>query len=229
MKQKILVIDDEKSVCESIKVALDDFEVEYTLTAKDGIEKVKSEKPDLIILDLVFPGMLDGWDICKILKAEKQTENIPIVMLTGKMLKKEDEIKGLEMGAEDYIKKPFDVDIFRTKIRKILNRINLEKESKMILKRGNVSLHVVPLMVKIGRRRIDLTPKEFDFLYLLMFRQGEIVTREYLCKTLWECDEEDKKKTKIIEATMKKIRAKFGGKDRNRIKTIKYKGYIFTG
>ncbi len=229
MKQKILVIDDEKSIYESIRIALDDFEVKYTLSTEEGIEKAKSEKPDLIILDLVFPGNLDGWDICKILKADKQTEDIPIVMLTGKMLKKEDEIKGLEMGAEDYIKKPFDVEVFRARIRRILNRVNLEKRSRKILQRGEISLYVVPLMAKIGRRRIDLTPKEFDFLYLLMSKQGAVVSREYLCKTLWECGEADKKKTKIIEATMKKIRRKFGGKDRDKIKTVKYKGYIFTG
>ncbi len=229
MKQKILVIDDERNVFESIKIALEDFEVDYALSVEEGIEKAKNEKPDLIILDLSFPGMSDGWDICKVLKADRQTGNIPVVMLTGKMLKREDEIKGLEMGAEDYIKKPFDVEVFRARIRRILNRINLERRSRKILERGEVSLYVVPLMVKIGRRRIDLTPKEFDFLYLLMSRQGTVVSREYLCKTLWECDEENKKKTKIIEATMKKIRAKFGEKDRKRIKTIKYKGYIFTG
>lgn len=229
MKQKILVIDDEKNVYESIKMALDDFEVICALTAEEGIEKAKKDKPDLVILDLWFPGKLDGWEICDILKTDKQTENIPIAMLTGRMLKKEDEIKGLEMGAEDYIKKPFDVDVFRARVRSILMRTSLEKESRMVLKRGGVSLHIVPLMAKIGRRKIGLTPKEFDFLYLLMSRQGKILTREYLCRTLWECNEKNEKNTKIIEATVKKIRAKFGEKDRRRIVTVKNKGYIFPG
>lgn len=229
MKQKILVIDDEKNVCESIRVALEDFQVDYALTAERGIRKAGEDKPDLIILDLAFPGAMDGWEICSMLKADKRTEEIPIVMLTGRMLKKEDEIKGLEMGAEDYIKKPFDVDVFRARVRTILRRTNLEKESRMILKKGDVSLHVVPLMAKIGRRKIYLTPAEFNFLYLLMLKQGQILTREYLCRTLWECDKNNKKESKIIEATVKKIRAKFGEKERRRIETVKNKGYVFLG
>lgn len=141
MKQKILVIDDEKNVYESVKATLDDFQVDYALTAEEGMEKAKNEKPDLIILDLAFPGEMDGWDICRTLKADEETENIPIVVLTGKMLKKKDEIKGSEMGVEDYIKKPFDVDVFKARIRRVLNRINLEKESKMVLKKGDISLY----------------------------------------------------------------------------------------
>ncbi|HCJ67585.1 MAG TPA: hypothetical protein DHV62_09790, partial [Elusimicrobia bacterium] len=203
MKQKVLVIDDEKSVCESIKQILDDYQVLFALTAEEGIEKAKTENPDLIILDLAFPGAMDGWDICKTLKAEKETEDMPIVMLTGKMLKKQEEIKGFEMGAEDYIKKPFDVDVFRARIRRVLNRITLEKTSRRMLKRGDVSLYAVPLMAKIGRRKIYLPPKQFEFLYLLMLKQGKVVTREYLCRTLWECGKKKDSEDRSIEMTVK--------------------------
>ncbi|HCJ66415.1 MAG TPA: hypothetical protein DHV62_03590 [Elusimicrobia bacterium] len=227
MKQKILVIDDEKNVCESVKATLDDFQVDYALTAGEGIEKAKNDKPDLIILDLAFPGEMDGWDICETLKADKETEDIPIVMLTGEMLKKEDEIKGLEMGAEDYIKKPFDTDIFRARIRRVINRANLEKTSRRILKRGDVNLYTVPLMAKIGRRKIYLPPKQFEFLYLLMLKQGKVVTREYLCRTLWECESKKDSEDRSIEMTVKKLRANLGPKDGKRIKTVKNKGYLF--
>lgn len=229
MKEKILIIDDEKNVYESIKLALDNFQVDWALTAEESIEKAKNEKPDLIILDLAFPGNLDGWDICKMLKTDKETERIPVVMLTGRMLKKEDEIKGLRMGAEDYIKKPFDVDIFRARIRKILNRINLEKQSRKILERGEVSLYVVPLMVKIGRRKIYLPPKEFNLLYLLLLKPGKIVKREYLCRTLWDSGTVKETENRVIEMAVKKLRTKLGPKDRGKIKTIKNKGYVFVG
>ncbi|HCJ67584.1 MAG TPA: hypothetical protein DHV62_09785 [Elusimicrobia bacterium] len=229
MKEKILVMSNEKNIYEGIKTALEDFEVSHVFDVGEGIRKAREERPDLIILELAFPGEASGFEICKTLKTDEKTEQIPIAMLKGKSLKKKDETEGLELGVEEYIKKPINPSILRKTMRKVLNRANLEKMSRMVLKRGDISMHAVPLMAKIRRRRIHITAKEFDFLYLLMVRPGEILTREYLCQTLWNCDVRNRREAKIIEATMKKIRAKFGEKHRNRIKTIKHKGYFFAG
>ena len=184
MKEKILIIEDELDLVKGIKMNLVDegYEVDYALNGKEGLEKGLKEKPDLILLDIMLPG-IDGLEICKELRRNKV--DIPILMLTAKG-DEIDKVIGLEIGADDYISKPFS-------IRELLARI------KAHLRRENRSVETVPGVFQLGSMKIDfehykvirkddeidLTSLEVDVLRYLISRDGKVVSRDDLLDKIW--------------------------------------------
>ncbi|KPL13684.1 MAG: hypothetical protein AMS26_13430 [Bacteroides sp. SM23_62] len=184
MKEKILIIEDELDLVRGIKMNLVDegYEVDYALNGKVGLEKALKEKPDLILLDIMLPGM-DGLEICKELRRNKV--DIPILMLTAKG-EEIDKVIGLEIGADDYISKPFS-------IRELLARI------KAHLRRENRSVETVPGVFQLGSMKIDfdhykvirkdveidLTSLEVDVLRYLIGMDGKVVSRDDLLDKIW--------------------------------------------
>ena len=184
MKEKILIIEDELDLVKGIKMNLVDegYEVDYAITGKEGLEKGLKEKPDLILLDIMLPG-IDGLEICKELRRNKV--DIPILMLTAKG-EEIDKIIGLEIGADDYISKPFS-------IRELLARI------KAHLRRENRSGETVPGVFQLESMKIDfehykviredeemdLTSLEVDVLRYLISKDGKVVSRDDLLDKIW--------------------------------------------
>ncbi|NQU86323.1 MAG: response regulator transcription factor [Mariniphaga sp.] len=184
MNERILIIEDEEDLVKGLKINLVDegYEVDYALDGKVGLKKALSEKPDLILLDIMLPGM-NGLEVCKELRRENM--DIPILMLTAKG-EEIDKVIGLEMGADDYISKPFSIRELLARIKAHLRRENRSGETIS----GLVQLETIKIdfeHYKVIRKdvEIDLTSLEVDVLRFLIQQDGKVVTRDELLDKIW--------------------------------------------
>ena len=184
-KEKILVVDDEEDILELVRFNLsrEGYRVTGTLTGEDALRKARSDTFDLIVLDLMLPGM-DGLSFTKIVKNDSRLRNIPIIMLTAKG-EESDIVTGLELGADDYITKPFSPKVMIARVRTALRRYKEEPEDEMAI----VKIH--DLEINPGRRSvlakgdpIDLTYTEFQVLLLLAKRPGWVFTRSHIVDSI---------------------------------------------
>lgn len=178
MKEKILVVDDEKDILELIDYNLtkNGYRVKTASTGEDALELVKENDYDLIILDLMLPGV-DGFDITKIIKADKQKAGIPIVMVTAKA-DEADKVAGLEIGADHYVTKPFSPRELLAIVKATLRRRPpKDEEEKPIIERGDLKIHTGRHEVTIKGVHIDLTHLEFRILLTLAKKPGWVMTR----------------------------------------------------
>lgn len=182
MKKTILVVDDEEDIVELISYNLK--KVGYNvLTASSGeecISKTKTESPDLIVLDLMLPG-IDGLDVCKKLKSDKRTEGIPIIMLSAKG-EEADVVSGLELGADDYLSKPFSPRVLLARIKTVVRRSQAvnEFEEKGSLKIEKLQIDIPRHEVSLDGSKLDLTHTEFKLLYFLAKQRGFVFTRSQI-------------------------------------------------
>ncbi|MDA7857888.1 response regulator transcription factor [bacterium] len=223
---KILTIDDDKRIIQLIKATLEkeNFKVISAKSADEGIEKAREAKPELILLDLMLPGV-GGLELCRILKQDKDTAFIPIVILTGVYVKPENKIEGLETGADDYLTKPFHPGELVARVKAILRRIDYKIEPEKILESGDIRINLDEHTVHIKNKLIELRLKEFDLLYLLMRKKGRVLNKDFLCESVWGY--EYFSTTHTIEVTIARLREKLG-KYANKIETIEGIGYKFT-
>ncbi|HEY3250315.1 MAG TPA: response regulator transcription factor [Ignavibacteria bacterium] len=178
MKEKILVVDDEKDILELIDYNLskNGYRVKTVTTGEDALELIKENDYDLIILDLMLPGV-DGFDICKIIKADKQKSTIPIVMVTAKS-DEADKVAGLEIGADHYVTKPFSPRELLAIVKATLRRRPTKaEEEKPIIERGDLIIHTGRHEVTLNGNKIDLTHLEFRILLTLAKKPGWVMTR----------------------------------------------------
>jgi two-component system alkaline phosphatase synthesis response regulator PhoP len=177
-KTKVLIIEDDANIQELIRynLAKEGYQVISAIEGEDGLTKAQTEKPNLIILDLMLPGM-DGLEICRLLKADSGTAGIPIIMVTAKG-EESDVVAGLELGADDYMTKPFSPKVLVARIRACLRR-NKQKsiDQSSVLELNNLSIHPGRHEVLIDGNPIDLTFTEFRLLHLLAGRPGWVFTR----------------------------------------------------
>lgn len=181
----ILVIEDEAHILELLRYNLEaqGYAVILTDNGKRGLEKCREAIPDLVLLDLMLPDM-DGIDICKKMKADELLRNIPIIMLTAKS-EELDKILGLELGADDYITKPFSVRELLARIKVVLRRSKNDSEENEIIKIGDITIDTEKHIVYKGNEILDLTLKEFELLKLLSKNKGKVLTRDYLLDKVW--------------------------------------------
>lgn len=218
-KKTILVVDDEQSIMELLVFNLQK-EGYNTLEAYDGVTAVEmaiNEKPDLILLDVMIP-KLDGISVCKKIRYALNISNIPILMISAKDTES-DKIVGLEMGADDYITKPFQIREVMARIKAnlrkaelnanldILNSKKTEEKKDDIIRVGDLSLDLKKVEAKVKGEVINLTKKEFDVLKYLASQPGQVVTREMLLREVWEY-EEYVGAIRTIDVTMNRIRDK---------------------
>ncbi|HJY64178.1 MAG TPA: response regulator transcription factor [Ignavibacteria bacterium] len=178
MKEKILVVDDEKDILELIDYNLtkNGYRVKTVTTGEDALELIKENDYDLIILDLMLPGV-DGFDICKIIKADKQKASIPIVMVTAKS-DEADKVAGLEIGADHYVTKPFSPRELLAIVKATLRRKPLKQEEELtVIERGDLKIHIGRHEVTIKGNKIELTHLEFKILVTLAKKPGWVMTR----------------------------------------------------
>ncbi len=179
VKETILIVDDEEDIIELIKFNLknEGYSILKAQTGEQAIKIVKLYQPDLIVLDLMLPG-IDGLEVTKNLKSSDQTNQIPIVMLTAKG-EESDIVTGLELGASDYISKPFSPKVLIARIRAILRRSsNTSKgNTDKVIKEGDLIIDKARYEVKIGGNKVELTPSEFELLSFLVDKKGWVFTR----------------------------------------------------
>ena len=184
-KYQILVVDDEPDILELIQFNLekDGYAVIPCETGEQAIEQLQSKKPDLIILDLMLPG-IDGYDVAREVKGNNDTKDIPIVMLTAKG-EEADEVIGLELGADDYIAKPFSPRILSARVKAIFRRKTAKSEkTEGILQIEDMSIDPVRFEVKIGGKPLKLTYTEFSLLYYLAKKPGWVFSRYQIVDAL---------------------------------------------
>lgn len=185
--KRILLIEDEIGIADSVAYSLrnEGFEVQTAFDGLEGLSKFRTSAPDLIILDLMLP-KLNGLDFCRTIRKQS---NVPIVMLTAKT-EEVDRVVGLELGADDYVSKPFSVRELVARVRAVLRRTDAgrEQEEQSRLEVGDIVMDVVRRRVTVRGQGIHLPLKQFELLRALMRKAGAVVTREDLFRTVWETD-----------------------------------------
>ena len=185
---RILVVDDEENVCELVTLYFEKagYEVLCTGDGNEGVEMVKTQKPDLVILDLMLPGV-DGLDVCKEIR---KTSNVPLIMLSARV-DEVDRVLGLEIGADDYVTKPFSPRELLARVKAVLRRAAYipSPDEQQILNLPGLAVSRISREVIVGEERIDLTPKEFDLLWYLASNRNRVFTREQLLEQVWAYQE----------------------------------------
>jgi DNA-binding response OmpR family regulator len=184
MKKKILIIEDEKELISGLKLNLDfeGYDVIWALDGEEGLNKALKEAPDLILLDIMLPKK-DGLDVCRDLR--RQNVTIPIIMLTAKG-EEVDKVVGLEIGADDYITKPFSVKELLARVKAHLRREKREeKDVPSVYRFDDVEIDFIHFKVKRKKKEFDLTSLEVEILKYLIAHRGEVVTREALLDKIW--------------------------------------------
>ncbi|MGM0502412.1 MAG: winged helix-turn-helix domain-containing protein, partial [Bacillota bacterium] len=188
------------------------------------LEKINSENPDLIILDIMLPEV-DGWEICQKLRPEK---DIPIIMLSAKT-KDTDKIMGLELGADDYVTKPFSPKEVVSRVKAVLRRSNSNQENsdseEEVLSFTNLEISKKYRTVIVGEEKVSLTPKEFDLLLTLASSPRQVFSREKLLNKVWGYDYYGDDRT--VDTHIKSLRQKLGEEVRDYIQTVWGVGYKF--
>jgi DNA-binding response OmpR family regulator len=221
---RILVVDDELDAVELIAFNLKAAGCEV-VTATDGAEALKKARtllPDLIVLDLMLPE-IDGLEVCKILRRDPATAAVPIVMLTAKAAEI-DRVLGLELGADDYLTKPFSQRELVLRVKNVLQRRTAEPGNVDRFELGDLIIDVPRHMVTVGRRTIELTATEFKLLTLLAQRRGRVQSREQLLRDVWEYD--SLIDTRTVDTHMRRLREKLGTASKY-LDTVRGVGYRF--
>ncbi|KMT21422.1 response regulator transcription factor [Clostridium cylindrosporum] len=226
--EKILIVDDELHIIELLKYNLESngYKVIFAQTGKEAIKLATEKRPDLILLDVMLPEM-DGFDVCKNINKSKETEGIPIIMLTAKG-EELDKILGLELGADDYITKPFSVRELIARIKAVLRRNFKEENTSQILSLGDLIVNMDKHEVTKNGSKIDLTLKEFELLKLLIVNRGKVLTRDFLLDKVWGYEYYGE--TRTVDVHIRHLRQKVEDDDKNPkfIETVRGIGYKFT-
>lgn len=217
----IYIVEDDESIREIESIALknSNYIVSAFENAKEFYKKLDELVPDLILLDVMLPDE-SGYDIVRKLRKRPATQDIPIIMVTAKTTEM-DMIKGLDGGADDYIKKPFSIMELITRVKALLRRT--AKEEPKLLKLDDLVIDHERHVVTVNNAPVDLTYKEYELLRLLMGSQGIVMTREVIMRSVWDTDFEGE--TRTVDMHIKTLRHKLGDYG-SRIKTVRNVGYV---
>jgi two-component system alkaline phosphatase synthesis response regulator PhoP len=226
MKEKILIVDDEKDIVKMLDYNLkkEGFRTVLAYDGEEALDLASREHPDLIVLDLMLPG-IDGLEVCKTLKKESKTAFIPVIMLTAKK-QEADKIVGLELGADDYVTKPFSPRELIARIKAVLRRSKEKEKLPEVLKIGDLSIDFSKILVSVANKPVELTAKEFELLTTLIKAKGRVLSRDYLLDTIWGFDHAIEIQTRTVDVHIRTLRKKLKSEAR-RIITVKNYGYRF--
>ncbi|HNU57041.1 MAG TPA: response regulator transcription factor [Flavobacteriales bacterium] len=220
--QKVLLVDDEPDIVELLRYNLEreGYAVQTALNGKDALKAAKSNRPDLIVLDIMMPGM-DGVEVCMQLRQLPEFKNTVITFLTARG---EDysQIAGFDAGADDYITKPVRPKVFVSKVKALLKRSGADRPEGRILESNGVKVDLERVMVYVGDQELQLPKKEFELLVLLIGKPGKVFKRDEIYSQIW--GNELFVGDRTIDVHIRKLREKIGD---DRIKTIKGIGYKF--
>ncbi len=221
----IYVVEDDKNIREIETFALKNvgYEVEGFESATDFYERLKGKLPDLILLDIMLPDE-DGLEIVKKLRESSSTRALPVIMVTAKTTEL-DKVKGLDMGADDYMVKPFGVMELISRVKALLRRSGVQGQEDKILSIANVTLDREKHAVQVSGKLCELTYKEYELLKLLMANAGIVTTRETILEKVWGTDFEGESRTLDMHIKTLRQKLKEGG---SMIKTVRNVGYIMT-
>lgn len=223
MREKILVVDDDTNICEIIRLYLEKegYDVIIVNDGKSALEKFKEQAPMLVLLDIMLP-ILDGRQVCSEIR---RISNIPIIMLTAKG-ETFDKVLGLELGADDYIVKPFEAKELVARIKAVLRRYNNKDDVEKEITFPNMTINLSTYELKLGGKTVEVPPKELELLYFLCANKNKVFTREQLLEQVWGFDYFGDSRT--VDVHVKRIREKIETYENGwTLKTVWGVGYKF--
>lgn len=217
--EKILVVDDDKNICELLRLYLvkEGYSVTLAYDGNAALAEFEKLKPDMVLLDVMMPGM-DGWEVCRKIRANNKT---PIIMLTAKG-ETYDKVLGLELGADDYIVKPFEPAELLARVEGVLRRTG---RGSHILRAFDVEIEPVSRTVTQNGRPVQLSPREFDLLVFLVRNRGIALHRDVIYERVWGGESETD--TRVLDLNIQRLRKKLGWG--GRIRTVYRIGYMLEG
>ena len=225
--ESILVVDDEEHIVELIKFNLEKngYKVITSVNGIDALKLVRKEMPQLLLLDLMLPGM-DGYDVCKEIRKDNSISSTPIIMLSAKG-EELDKILGLELGADDYITKPFSVRELLARVKAMLRRTTIQIIDKTY-RFGNILIDFEKHEVIKAGEKVELTLKEFELLEMLTKNKGRVMTRDFLLDEIWGYEYVGE--TRTVDVHIRHLRQKIEMDDKNpkHIETVRGIGYRFS-
>lgn len=222
MKTRILVIDDDVHISELLKLYLEkeDYEVDVAHDGGEGLEKFKTREPKLVLLDIMLP-VMDGWQVCREIR---RINNTPIIMLTAKG-ETFDKVLGLELGADDYIVKPFEPKELIARVKAILRRTTVSEDSVKQYSYNNLTVNISDYTVVYYGKELEMPPKEIELLFFLASHPNKVFTREQLLEQVWGFEYFGDSRT--VDVHIKRIREKMPVSEGWSIKTVWGIGYKF--
>ncbi|SMC21552.1 two-component system, OmpR family, alkaline phosphatase synthesis response regulator PhoP [Clostridium acidisoli DSM 12555] len=224
--EKILIVDDEEHILELIKFNLENngFKVICANNGNDALKLAKNEVPQLVLLDLMLPG-IDGYDVCREIRRDQSISTMPVIMITAKG-EELDKILGLELGADDYITKPFSVRELVARVKAVLRRTKTQYMDK-IYNFDNIYIDFQKHEIVKDNKKVDLTLKEFELLQILVRNKGRVMTRDFLLDKVWGYEYVGE--TRTVDVHIRHLRQKIENDDKNPqyIETIRGIGYRF--
>ncbi len=221
---KILIVDDDRNICELLRLYIEkeNFETAIANTGRAALDLFASFHPDLVLLDIMLPE-LDGWQVCREIR---KTSQCPIIMLTAKG-EVFDKVLGLELGADDYVVKPFEAKEVVARIKAVLRRIGkTDKPSVQIVEYDKLSINLTNYELKVDGKVIDTPPKEMELIYHLASNPNRVYTRDQLLDEVWGFDYYGDSRT--VDVHVKRLREKLEGvSDQWSLKTVWGVGYKF--
>ena len=223
MAPEVLVVEDEPDIRNLIvlHLAREGFRCRVATTGEEALRQVKASSPDLVVLDLMLPEM-DGREVCRRLRSDAASAALPIIMVTAKA-DEVDRIVGLELGADDYVSKPFSPKELVARVRAVLRRARSPEPSRA-LSSGLLTVDAERHVATLAGQSLALTPKEFDLLHVLVESVGRVLSREHLLNRVWGYARADEIESRTVDVHIRRLRAKLGDEGR-RIATVKSVGY----
>ncbi len=222
MNRKVLIVDDERSIVDILRYNLEKNDM-TAVCAYDGAEGLRLARecdPDVILLDVMLPEM-DGFEVCRTLRAEGN--NVPIIMITARE-EETDKVFGLELGADDYITKPFSVRELAARVKSLLRRVAPQQESEpQTLRSGDIMIDITNYEAFKGGEKLSLTLKEFELLKVLVLSRGKVLTRDFLLDRIWGYEYYGE--TRTVDVHIRHLRQKLG--EEHYIETVRGVGYRF--
>ncbi|KLU64974.1 alkaline phosphatase synthesis transcriptional regulatory protein PhoP [Desulfosporosinus acididurans] len=225
----ILVVDDEEPIQELLRFNLEK-EGYQVRVAKDGPEAlgaIEKEQPDLLVLDVMLPGM-DGLEVCRRLRLNTKFQQIPIIMLTAKG-EEIDKVLGLELGADDYMTKPFSPRELLARIKARLRRLNIPEDSEAMIVRGELRIDINGFRVLIRGEEVELTPKEFELLRVFAAHPGKVYSRDELLERIWGYEYHGDTRTVDVHVRHLRLKIERDPSNPEYIETLRGIGYRFKG
>ncbi|HWC03238.1 MAG TPA: response regulator [Methylomirabilota bacterium] len=228
MAQTVLVVEDERDIADLVRYHLEKsgMRVVHAPDGGSALRLARAELPDVVILDLMLPG-LDGLEVCRQLRRESATRRLPIIMLTARG-EEVDRVVGLELGADDYVVKPFSPRELVARVHAVLRRAEGPAPQPAGLGAGDLHVDEARHAVTVGGRPVELTAKEFGLLAALMRADGRVLGREQLLEAVWGYANAAEIESRTVDVHIRRLRAKLGP-EAHRIATVKAVGYRFDG
>ncbi|EGW38324.1 response regulator transcription factor [Desulfosporosinus sp. OT] len=225
----ILVVDDEEPILELLRFNLEKegYQVSVAKDGKEALESIEKELPNLLVLDVMLPGM-DGLEVCRILRLNPKFQQIPIIMLTAKG-EEIDTVLGLELGADDYMTKPFSPRELLARIKARLRRLNSTEETVAQIIRGDLRIDITGFRVHVRGEETELTPKEFELLRVFATHPGKVYSRDELLDRIWGYEYDGDTRTVDVHVRHLRLKVEKDPSNPEYIETLRGIGYRFKG